>query len=198
MSAQRGNWKLRRASQVLLHAVCRRHLLEKVGSSTLAVIPSCRGESRGCRSMVEINAVGTWEQGQNQESDERLVFSCDPMGVDGTKPDQERTSKCEAYEDARCPDAGRGVSRVDKAFGRVDSVEDGDGRRRPCADCQTCPSEAVALPCQSVRHAFLTVCTRGGVAPAANTNDGFRSWGLDLRSSAKPREDATREKEYSG
>ena len=105
--AEAGNWKLRRASQVLLHAVCLRHLLEKVGSSTLAVIPSFRGESGRCRSVVENNAVGTWEQSQNQESDERLVFSCDPMGVDRTKPDQERTSKCEAYEDARCPDARR-------------------------------------------------------------------------------------------
>ena len=57
--------------------------------------------------MVENNAVGTWEPGQNQKSDERLVFSCDPMGVDRTKPEQERTSKCEAYENARCPDARR-------------------------------------------------------------------------------------------
>src|SRR6202795_522894 len=105
--AEASDWKLRRASQVLLHAVCLRHLLEKVGSSTLAVIPSFRGESGRCRSVVENNAVGTWEQGQNQESDERPVFSCNSVGVDGTKPDQERTSKCEAYEDARCPDARR-------------------------------------------------------------------------------------------
>src|SRR5208337_210277 len=105
--AKASDWKLRRASQVLLHAVRLRHLLEKVGSSTLAVIPSFRGESGGCRSVVENNAVGTWEQGQNQESDERLVFSCDPMGVDRTKPDPERTSKREAYEDAPCPDARR-------------------------------------------------------------------------------------------
>src|SRR5436309_10065470 len=34
--AQAGNWKLRRASQVLFHAVRLRHLLEKVGSSALA------------------------------------------------------------------------------------------------------------------------------------------------------------------
>ena len=68
-----------------LHAVRLRHLLEKVGFSTLAVIPSFRGESGGCRSVVENNAVGTWEQGQNQESDERLVFSCNPVGVDRTK-----------------------------------------------------------------------------------------------------------------
>jgi len=105
--AEASDWKLRRASQVLFHAVCLRHLLEKVGSSTLAVIPSFRGESGGCRSLVENNAVGTWEQGQNQESDERLVFSCDPMGVDRTKPDQERTSECEAHENARCPDTRR-------------------------------------------------------------------------------------------
>jgi len=78
--AEASDWKLRRASQVLFHAVCLRHLLEKVGSSTLAVIPSFRAESGGCRSVVENNAVGTWEPGQNQESDERLVFSCDPMG----------------------------------------------------------------------------------------------------------------------
>ncbi len=103
--AEASDWKLRRASQVLLHAVRLRHLLEKVGSSTLAVIPSFRGESGRCRSVVENNAVGTWEQGQNQESDERLVFSCNSVGVDGTKPDQERTSKCEAHEDAGCPDA---------------------------------------------------------------------------------------------
>src|SRR5258708_10378650 len=105
--AEASDWKFRRASQVLLHAVRLRHLLEKMGSSTLAVIPSFRGESGGRRSVVENNAVGTWEQGQNQESDERLVFSCDPVGVDGTTPDPERTSKCEAYEDARCPDARR-------------------------------------------------------------------------------------------
>src|ERR1035437_2287275 len=105
--AEVSNWKRRRASQVLLHAVCLRHLLEKVGSSTLAVVPSFRSESSGCRSVAENNAVGTWEQGQNQESDERLVFSCDPVGVDGTKPDQERTSKCEADEDARCSDSRR-------------------------------------------------------------------------------------------
>src|SRR6266700_1049620 len=102
-----GSWKLGRASQVLRHAVCLRHLLEKVGSSALAVIPSFRGESGGCRSVVENNAVGTWEPGQNQESDERLVFSCDPMGVDRTKPDQERKSDCEAHENARCPDTRR-------------------------------------------------------------------------------------------
>ena len=71
----------------------------KEWSSTLAVVPSFRGESGGCRSVVENNAVGTWEQGQNQESDERPVFSCDPVGVDGPKPDQERTSKREANED---------------------------------------------------------------------------------------------------
>src|SRR5271169_2165047 len=105
--AEAGDWQLRRASQVLLHTVCLRHLLEKVGSSALAVIPSFRGESGGCRSVVEIIAVGTWEQSQNQESDECLVLSRNPVGVDGTKPDQERTSKCEAYEDARCPDARR-------------------------------------------------------------------------------------------
>jgi len=87
--AEASDWKLRRASQVLLHAVCLRHLLEEVGSSTLAVIPSFRGESDGCRSVVENNAVGTWEQGQNQESDERLVFSCNSVGVERTKPDQE-------------------------------------------------------------------------------------------------------------
>src|SRR6185312_2377234 len=75
-----GAWKLGRASQVLLHAVCLRHLLEKVGSSALAVIPSFRSESGGCRSMVENIAVGTWEQSQDQESDERPVFSCDPVG----------------------------------------------------------------------------------------------------------------------
>src|SRR5580704_1879940 len=102
-----GDWKLRRASQILFHAVCLRRLPEKVGSSTLAVIPSFRSESGGRRSVAEDNAVGTGEQGQNQESDERPVFSCDPMGVDRTKPDPERTSKCEAYEDARCPDARR-------------------------------------------------------------------------------------------
>ena len=106
-NAEADNWKRRRASHVLLRGVRLRHLLEKVGSSTLAVIPSFRGESGGCRSVVENNAVGTWEQGQNQESDERLVFSCDPMGVDRTKPDQERTSECEAHENARCPDTRR-------------------------------------------------------------------------------------------
>src|SRR5271165_6224525 len=105
--AEASDWKLRRASQVLFHAVRLRHLLEKVGSSTLAVIPSFRGESGRCRSVVENNAVGTWEQGQNHESDERLVFSCDPVGVDGPNPDQERTSECEAHENARCPDARR-------------------------------------------------------------------------------------------
>jgi hypothetical protein len=103
--AEASDWKRRRASQVLLHAIRLRHLLEKVGSSTLAVIPSLRGEGGGCRGVVENIAVGTWQQGQNQESDERLVFSCDPMGVDRTKPDQKRTSKCEAYEDARCANA---------------------------------------------------------------------------------------------
>ena len=35
--------------------------------------------------LVENNAVGTWKQGQNQEPDERLVFSCNSMGVDRTK-----------------------------------------------------------------------------------------------------------------
>src|SRR4029077_680093 len=59
------------------------------------------------RSVVETIAVGTREQSENQESDERPVFSCDPVGVDRTKPDPERTPKCEAYEDARCPDARR-------------------------------------------------------------------------------------------
>src|SRR5271165_4158514 len=123
--AEASNWKLRRASQVLLHAICLRHLLEEVGSSTLAVIPSFRGESGGCRSVVENDAVGTWEQGQNQESDECLVFSCNSMGVDGTKPDQERTSKCEAHEDARCPDARRdhgaaqGTARTSSNGGRT-------------------------------------------------------------------------------
>src|ERR1019366_4341815 len=105
--AEASDWNLRRASQVLLHAVCLRHLLEKVGSSTPAVISSFRGESGGCRSVVENIAVGTWEQGQNQESDERLVLSRNSVGVDRTKPDQERTSKCEAYEDVRCPDTRR-------------------------------------------------------------------------------------------
>src|ERR1700730_1593805 len=125
--AEASDWKLRRASQVLLHAVRLRHLLEKVGSSALAVIPSFRGESGGCRNVVEIIAVGTWESGQNQESDERPVFSCDPMGVDGAKPDEERTSKCEAYEDARCPDARRDHGAAQRAA-RTSSNGGGTGR----------------------------------------------------------------------
>ena len=83
-------------------------------SSALAVVPVFRGES-GCRSVVETIAVGTWEQSQDQESAERPVFSCDPVGVDRTKPDQERTSKCEAYEDARCPDARRDHGTAQRA-----------------------------------------------------------------------------------
>src|SRR6267378_4161129 len=39
--------------------VCLRHLLEKVGSSELAVISSFRGERGGRRSVVENIAVGT-------------------------------------------------------------------------------------------------------------------------------------------
>src|SRR5207302_6533813 len=125
--AEASDWKLRRASQVLLHAVCLRHLLEKVGASERAVISSFRGESGGRRSVVENIAVGTWEQGQNQESDERLVFSCNPVGVDGTKRDQERTSKCEAYEDARCPDARRDHG-IAQESARTSSNGGGTGR----------------------------------------------------------------------
>jgi hypothetical protein len=105
--AEAGDWKFRRASQVLLHAVAYDIYLKKWVLPTLAVIPPFRGESGRCRSVVENNAVGTGEPGQNQESDERLVFSCDPMGVDRTKPDQERTSECKAHENTRCPDARR-------------------------------------------------------------------------------------------
>ena len=74
--AEASDWELRRASQVLLHAVRLRHLLEEVGSSTLAMMLSFRGESGGCRNVVENIAVGTWEQRQNQEPDERLALSC--------------------------------------------------------------------------------------------------------------------------
>jgi hypothetical protein len=58
-----------------------------VGSSTLAIISSFRVKAVDVEAWLK-TCVGTWEQGQNQESDERLVFSCDPVGVDGTKPDQ--------------------------------------------------------------------------------------------------------------
>ncbi|MBZ5666358.1 MAG: tyrosine-type recombinase/integrase [Acidobacteriia bacterium] len=57
------------------------------------------------------------------------------MGVDREKPDQERTSKCEAYEDARCSDARRdhGTSQANNRFGQRPSGDDtGDlqARRR--------------------------------------------------------------------
>src|SRR5450755_614530 len=134
--AEARDWKLRRASQVLLHAVRLRRLLEKVGSSTLAVIPSFRGESSRCRSVVENNAVGTWEQSQNQESDERFVFSCDPMGVDGKKPDQERTPKCKAYEDARCSDTRRDHG-IAQESARTSSNGGGTGRLHRFATWRT-------------------------------------------------------------
>src|SRR5450631_4141690 len=125
--AEASDWELRRASQVLFHAVCLRHLLEKMGSSALAVLPSFRGESGRCRSVVENNAVGTWEQGQNQEPDERLVFSRNSMGVDRPKSDQECTSKREANEDARCPDAGRDYGTAQRTA-RTSSNSGGTGR----------------------------------------------------------------------
>src|SRR6202789_2557266 len=173
--AEASDWKLRRASQVLLHAVCLRHLLEKVGSSTLAVLPSFRGESGRCRSVAENNAVGTWEPGQNQESDERLVFSCNSMGVDRTKPDPERTSKCEAYEDARCPDARRDhgtaqtTARTSSNGGRTGRFHrfatwrtdrlamGGCGLREPCNPCS--PFRCDDGPGRSQDGSFRQGCT---------------------------------------
>ena len=51
--------------------------------------------------------IGARQQSQNQKSDECSVFSRDPLGVDGTKPDQECTSKCKADEDTGCSYARR-------------------------------------------------------------------------------------------
>lgn len=100
-------WNRRRESQVLLHPMRIRHLPQQMDFAPVAVLPFVRGESRGCRSLAEDIAIGPRQHSQNQKSDERSVFSRDPLGVDGTKPDQECTSKCKADEDPGCSDTRR-------------------------------------------------------------------------------------------
>jgi integrase len=65
-----------------------RHLPQQMDPATVAILPSVRGEGCGCRSLAQDIAIGARQQSQNQKSDERSVFSRDPLGVDGTKSDQ--------------------------------------------------------------------------------------------------------------
>jgi Phage integrase family len=57
-----------------------------MGPTTLAILPFVRGESCGCRSLAQDIATGARQQSQNQKSDERFVFSRNPVGVDRTDP----------------------------------------------------------------------------------------------------------------
>jgi hypothetical protein len=140
-------WEFRWREVQIDGSVCRKNIVvgtleefptESAAQSAVDAIrlTSLRGEGGGCRGMVENIAVGTWEQGQNQESDERLVFPCNPMGVDRTKPDQERTSKCEAHEDARCANA-RGNHGTSQESARTSSNGGRAGRFHGLATWRT-------------------------------------------------------------
>jgi len=91
-------WLSARGTEVVLHSVRVRELPQVLDSSTLALLPAHGRGVSGSRSMLESATIGARKQGENPEHHERLVLSCDPMGMGREESDHKRASEFQAHK----------------------------------------------------------------------------------------------------
>lgn len=95
------------ADEVIFNAVRVRGVPTKMDSSALAVLSSFRGESRRRRGVAQVHALSARQQGENSQSDERLVLARYSLGMGREESHHKRPAKCKTHACSRHTDSRR-------------------------------------------------------------------------------------------